>query len=119
MAIRSRCPGWILGERDRPAGAGRSPVWWGAGLTGVMADLPTVGRLQVPGEPPSDEASQVVPLAVGELVPEGWNQRGRVLPTHRRGGAAGEVCLRMMVLLERHCVVGTTGPVPAAPQRRL
>ena len=38
-------PGLDLGRRNRPAGAGLLPVWWGAALTGVMADLPTVGRL--------------------------------------------------------------------------
>jgi hypothetical protein len=73
----------------------------------------------MPGEQPSDEASQVVPLALGESVPEGRDQFDRVLPTDGRGGAAGDVCLRMMVLLERHRVAGTTGPIPAAPQRRL
>ena len=84
-----------------------------------MADLPTVGRLQVSGEQPSDESSKVVPLTVAELGPEGRDQCGRSLPTDGRGGTAGEIGLRMMVLLERHRVAGTTGPIPAAPQRRL
>jgi hypothetical protein len=35
-------PGLDLGGAEQ---AGRWPVWWGTGLTGVMADLPTVGRL--------------------------------------------------------------------------
>jgi len=84
-----------------------------------MAGLPPVGRLETPGEQPSDEASEVVPLDVGELVPEGRDQFGRVLPTHERGGAAEDVRLRMMVLPERRCVVGTTETTSAAPRRRL
>lgn len=54
-----------------------------------MAGLPPVGRLEKPGEQPSDEASEVVPLGVGELVPEGRDQLGRVLPTHERGALLG------------------------------
>ncbi len=80
-----------------------------------MADLPTVGRLQVSGEQPSDESGKVVPLTVAELGPEGRDQCGLVLPTHERGGAAGDVRLRMMLLLERRCVVGTTETISAAP----
>ncbi len=55
-------------------------------MMGVMADLPMVGRVKVPGEQPSDDASQVVPLTLGELVPEWWDQLDRVrLPTDERG----------------------------------
>jgi hypothetical protein len=60
----------------------------------------------------------VVPLAMAELVPKGRDQSGRVLPTHKRGGAAEDVGFRMMFLLEDHRVAGTTGPIPAAPRRR-
>jgi hypothetical protein len=70
------------------------------------------------GEQPSEESSQLVPLAVAELFPEGRDQWGRVLPTHRRGGAAEDVGLRMMFLREGHRVADTTGPIPAAPRWR-
>jgi hypothetical protein len=118
MASRSRCQDWNLGARNKPAGAGRWPVRWSDVLAGVLADLPTVGRLETSGEQPSEESSPVVPLAVAELFPEGRDQCGRVLSTHGRGGAAEDVGLGMMFLLEGHRVGGTTGPTPAEPRRR-
>src|SRR3954464_15786942 len=99
MASRSRCQAWILGEHDRPAGTGPLPVRFVTALLGVMICLPTVGRHQTPGDQTSDEASELLTLAEGELIPEGRDHRWRARPIQRRGGTDPDVCLRMGKLL--------------------
>jgi hypothetical protein len=73
----------------------------------------------MPGEKASDEASELLPLAVGELIPEGRAAGGRARPLQGRGGIGSDLCLRMGILLIVDRADGTTGPVPAVPQRRL
>ena len=73
----------------------------------------------MPGEKASDEASELLPLAVGELIPEGRAARVRAEPLQGWGGTDPDLCLRMVKLLFVDLVAGTTGPVPAVPQRRL
>src|SRR5512135_753378 len=52
----------------------------------VMVGLPTVGRHQTPGEQPADEACELLPLAGGEVVPEGRARRGRTRADSEAGG---------------------------------
>ena len=73
----------------------------------------------MPGEKASDEASELLPLALGELVPEGQAAWGRAGPLQGRGGTGPDLCLRMGKLLIVDRAAGTTGPVPAVPQWRL
>jgi hypothetical protein len=71
------------------------------------------------GEQPPDEASELLPLALGELVPQGRAARVRAGPLQGWGGTDPDLCLRMGKLLVVDYVAGTTGPVPEVPQRRL
>ena len=73
----------------------------------------------MPGEQPPDEASELLPLALGELVPEGRAAGMRAGPLQGWGGTGPDLCLRMGKLLIVDRAAGTTGPVPAVPQRRL
>ena len=73
----------------------------------------------MPGEKASDEAGELLPLAVGELVPEGRAAGMRAGPLQGWGGTGPDLCLRMRNLLIVDRAAGTTGPIPAVPQRRL
>jgi len=84
-----------------------------------MADLPTVGRQEMSGEKTSDEASELLPLAEIELVPEGRAAGERAGSLPGRGGTGPGLGLRMASLLVVDGAAGTTGTVPAVPQRRL
>jgi hypothetical protein len=81
--------------------------------------IPPVGCQKNSSEQPSDEASEFLPLALGELVPEGRAVPARAGPLQGRGGTGSDRCLRMGKLLVGDHAAGTTGPVPAVPQRRL
>jgi hypothetical protein len=80
-----------------------------------MTDLPTVDRQKTPGEQPSDEAGEFLPLTVRELIPQEGDRCGRGGRAHRRGGTVGSFRLRMIDLLEVDRDVDTTGTVPAVP----
>jgi hypothetical protein len=71
------------------------------------------------GKQPPDEASEFLPLNLRELIPEGRAARLRAGPLQGWGGTDPDLCLRMVKLLFVDLVAGTTGPVPAVPQRRL
>src|SRR3954470_17678349 len=103
MASRSRCQGWILGERAGPTCAGPLLVGLVAALLGIMVGLLPVGCPQTPGEQPADEACELLPLALGELVPERRGRRGQDRPSQGRGGSGPDVCLRMGKLLGVGC----------------
>ena len=115
MASRSRCHGRILGERHRPTCTGTLFGRLVEPLSGVMIDLPTVGRLQMPDEQLADEVSELFPLNGGQLVPK-W--RSRLAPHQlllRRGGTCTGMSLRMKVLLAVWLELLTIGPVQAEP----
>jgi hypothetical protein len=73
----------------------------------------------MPGEQPSDKSSETLPLALGELVPEGRAAWLRAGPLQGWGGTGPDLCLRMGKLLVVDRIAGTTETVPEVPQRRL
>jgi hypothetical protein len=80
-----------------------------------MTGLLTVGRQQMPDEQVSDEASEFLPLAVGELVPEVRSARIRARRLQGWGGTGSDRCLRMGKLQVVDYAAGTTEPAPAVP----
>ncbi len=86
---------------------------------GVMAGLPTVVRPQASGESSPDEASELLPLAGVELIPDRRAAGERVGPLQGRAGTDPGLCLHLVGLLVFDGAGGTTGPVPIVTRRRL
>ena len=87
--------------------AGPLPAWFVAALMGVMVGLPTVGRHQTPGEQLADEAGELLPLAGGELVPEGRDRSGAGSAASGAGGDWSGTCV---------CAWGTSWVLGALPR---